>query len=202
MTALYRMEELSDVFVDACLRDGAGRLLFLSCYGCDTSIQQLLSAFHLPAAQGGLDSFHLVGADGQRHPVEVGEADRLDKLTGRLPRDNLFGNLAHAWVYDPRLRKADYANRVAWLVDRRDVLAGGELEQRIWGLYKQLSPVPLLDPWMRPLMTVTHEETVFALDDRSEFTPLGQVLAYRVQLQDDFLETVSRLVKSGVLALS
>jgi hypothetical protein len=202
MDTLYRMEELSDVFVDACLRDAAGRLLFVSCYGRDTSIQQLFSAFTLPASQGGFDCFHLAGPDRRRHPVEVGEADRLEKLTGRLPRDNLFGNLTHAWIYDPRLCQADYANRVVWLVDRKNGLQGSQLEQRIWDLYRQLSPVPLLDHWKRPLMDVTRGESVSALDEASTFVPLGDIGAYRIQLQDGFLDTVSTLVQTGALTLS
>ncbi len=201
MTALYRMEELSDVFVDACLRDAAGRLLFLSCYGRDTSIQQLFSAFSLPTSQGGLESFRLRDPGNRSHPVEVGEADRLNKLTGRLPRDNLFGNLAHAWVYDPRLCEADYANRVAWLVDRQEALQGDLLEQRIWGLYKQLSPVPLLDHWMGSLMSRTRDEAVSSLGEQSDYQPLGNLSAYRIQLQDGFLDTVSMLVREGVLTL-
>jgi hypothetical protein len=33
---LYRLREMADVFVDACVRDTSGDLLFLSCYGRDS----------------------------------------------------------------------------------------------------------------------------------------------------------------------
>lgn len=201
MDTLYSIDEISDVFVDACLRDAAGKLLFLSCYGRDTSIQQLFAAFSLPVSQGGFDSFRLLNSDNRSHPVEVGDADRLQKHTGRLPRDNLFGNLSHTWIYDPRLSEADYANRVAWLVDRKETLQGNQLEQRIWGLYKQLSPIPLLEHWMKPLMSRTGTETVSSLADQPGYAPLGELGAYRIQLQDGFLDTVSLLVKEGILTL-
>lgn len=201
MDTLYSIDEISDVFVDACLRDAAGRLLFLSCYGRDTSIQQLFAAFSLPASQGGFDNFRLLDSAKRSHSVEVGDADRLEKLTGRLPRDNLFGNLSHTWIYDPRLCEADYANRVAWLVDRKETLQGGQLEQRIWGLYKQLSPIPLLDHWMKPLMSRTRIETVSSLAEQPVYAPLGGLDAYRINLQDGFLDTVSQLVKEGILTL-
>ena len=204
MTKLYRFELLSDVFVDACLRDASGKLMFLSCYGRDTSIQQMFSAFTLPQSQGGLDTFQLrdTGGNGRRHSVDVGDAERLGKHTGRLPRDNLFGNLVHAWVYDLRLQQADYANRVAWLMDRKETLVGDRLGQRLWDVYRQLSPVPLLDHWREPLMNATSSEYVTPFNEQSTYEPLGDIAAYRVQLEDSFLDTVSALVKSRVLTLT
>ena len=40
---LFKLRELSDLFADACVRDEAGQLMFLSLYGRDTAIQQLLA---------------------------------------------------------------------------------------------------------------------------------------------------------------
>jgi hypothetical protein len=176
--------------------------MFLSCYGRDTSIQQMFSAFSLPQSQGGLDTFQLRDAGGRRHSVDVGDAERLGKHTGRLPRDNLFGNLVHAWVFDKRLQQADYANRVAWLMDRQVALAGERLEQRLWEVYRQLSPVPLLDHWRDPLMNATRSEFVTSFNEQSTYEPLGDIAAYRVQLEDSFLDTVSAMVKSRVLTLT
>ena len=198
---LFRLELLTDVFVDACLRDAAGNLLFLSCYCRDTSMQQMFSAFSLPQAQGGLDTFCLRGDDGRRHLVNVGDDDRLGKLTGRLPRDNLFGNLVHAWVFDRSLQQPDYANRIAWLMDRKAALAGEFLEQRIWAVYKLLSPVPLLEHWRNPLLQATRPAYVQDLDD-SSFPPLGDITAFRIHLGDQFLDTVSAMVKGGMLTLN
>jgi hypothetical protein len=200
-TPLFHLEPLSDLYVDACLRDGAGNLLFLSCVSRDTSLQQLFSAFSLPQSQGGLENFHLRGDDGRRHLVNVGDDERLGKLTGRLPRDNLFGNLVHAWVFDKALQQPDYSNRVAWLVDRKTALVGERLEQRIWDLYKLLSPVPLLEHWRDTLLRATKPAYVQALDD-STFPPLGDITAYRIHLGDLFLETVSAMVKGYKLTLN
>lgn len=202
MAKLYRFELLSDVFVDACLRDASGRLLFMSCYGRDTSMQQMFASFTLPQSQGGLDTFHLIDANKRRHAVDVGDADRLGKHTGRLPRDNLFGNLVHTWVFDQCLQRVDYANRIAWLMDRQSVLLdGNRLDRRIWEIYKQLSPVPLLDHWQRPLLAATSKASITAFNQGALYEPLGDIAAYRIQLEDSFLETVSAMVKSGVLTL-
>ena len=113
---LFKLRELSDLYADACVRDESGQLMFLSLYGRDTAIQQLLAAFTLKVREGGLNSFHLQDPDGQAQVVHVGNADRLEKFTGKLPRDNLFGNLVHVWLYDPALIRPDRSNRVAWVL--------------------------------------------------------------------------------------
>lgn len=44
---LYQIEEFSDIWADACLRDSEGRLMFLSVYGRDGVLMQMLAAFEL-----------------------------------------------------------------------------------------------------------------------------------------------------------
>ena len=85
------------------MRNEAGQLLFLSVFGRDTSIQQLLASFALGAKEGGLTQFKLQRPGAGDELVLIGDAGRLEKLTGRLPRQNLFGNLTHAWIFDPAL---------------------------------------------------------------------------------------------------
>ena len=114
---MYKLLEVSDIFADACVRDDGGNLLFASLYGRDGALLQLMSAFSLKRDAGGLDGFTLVDDAGERHVVSVPDVDRLDKLSGRLPKANLFGNLAHTWLYDKRLVKRDYVNRIAWVID-------------------------------------------------------------------------------------
>ena len=112
---MFRIKEVADVFVDACVRDEEGRLLLLSCFGRDTAIQQLFAAFYLKVSEGGLEVFHLLepnaDASDAGQAVRVGSAEGLQKLAGRLPRENVFGNLAHTWIYDPVIVRPDRATR-------------------------------------------------------------------------------------------
>lgn len=198
---LFKLRELSDLFADACVRDEAGQLMFLSLYGRDTAIQQLLAAFTLKVGEGGFDSFHLQDPAGESHLVHVGNADRLEKFTGKLPRDNLFGNLVHLWLYDPALIRPDRSNRVAWvLVDGADDPSDQSeaIRTRVWGLYKLLSPVPLLDDWRQAVLSRTGDEVVTLMGETS-YPPLGRITAARVSLPDHFPEIVSGMVKPGVL---
>jgi hypothetical protein len=201
MSSLFRFELLSEVYVDACLRDDSGKLLFMSCFGRDTSMQQMFAAFTLPPSSGGLATFNLRGSDNRRHAVDVGDADRLGKHTGRLS-SSLFGQLVHTWVFDKQLQELDHANRTAWLLDRRTVLTGACVDTRIWDICKALSPVPLLDHWQIPLLDAIREDSITAFDQTAIYPPLGDIVAYRIHLQDSFLERVSAMVKSHVLTLT
>jgi len=209
---MFRIKELGDVFVDACVRDQAGQLMFLSCYGRDGALQQLFASFALPPTQGGLTLFNLIevvereDADPLERPagqVNVGDASRLTKLSGRLPRDNLFGNLAQAWIYDPVLRVPDRVNRRAWLMrqGRFDRASRAAVLESIWTLYKLLSPVPLLDGWAQLLLRATHQESVTLMHQCRYCEPLGDVCAVRIALPEDFPERVSRMVQGGLLGL-
>lgn len=125
------------------------------------------------------------------------------KITGKLPRDNLFGNLVHLWLYDPALIRPDRGNRVAWvLVEGVDAPTDQSeaIWSLVWGLCKLLSPVPLLDTWQQAVLSRTGDEVVTLMGD-TPYPPLGRIAAARVSLPDHFPETVSGMVKAGDLAL-
>jgi hypothetical protein len=115
---MYFVADFPEVFADACLRDSAAVLKFLSVYGRDGSIMQCEAALQLGHREGGVCRFHLVGPDGLRHAVEFGNADRLTKLSGRLPRQNLFGPLTQVWMYDKALVELDRAHRIGCAMHR------------------------------------------------------------------------------------
>ena len=195
---LFKLKELSDLYADACVRDESGQLMFLSLYGRDTAIQQLLAAFTLKVTEGGLSAFHLQDPEGQAHVVYVGNAERLEKFTGKLPRDNLFGNLAHVWLYDPVLIRPDRSNRVAWVLVDSVHPGSNPLEviwDRAWALYKLLSPVPLLDTWQQAILLRTGGDVVTLMRETA-YPPLGRIGAHE-QLSEESARTLARWILDG-----
>ena len=59
--SLYRIEGYADLWVDACLRNDEGELMFLSFYGRDASAMQFIAAAELGSqAEAGISRFALV----------------------------------------------------------------------------------------------------------------------------------------------
>lgn len=202
---LYRVKEVADLFIDACVRDGNGQLLLLSLYGRDGTILKFLAGFSLPPTQGGLREFTVIDEDGHPSSVYVHNADRLEKLTGRLPKANVFGELVHAFIFDPGIAQADRANRIAWGV-YPTLDAGGQqlteavVKDRLWCQVKDLSPVPLLDAWRDEVLDLPGNSLVSWLRD-SLHPPLGDIEACRIELDDSFCERLSQAVREGRLEL-
>lgn len=200
---MFKVKELSDLFADACICNESGELVLLSCYGRDTAVQQLLAAFYLKPAEGGLGAITLVDemgkCDGAEYRIVV-KSDRLTKVTGRFPRQNLFGNLVHTWIFDPVIQKPDPALRSAWLLDASEGTPVSALRPRIWELIKELSPVPLLEHWGEVILSSV-PGLVRNLEE-SAYPPIGPVRALRVNLPEDFPDLVSSLVMNGQLQLA
>jgi len=201
---MYKLLEVSDLFADACVRDDGGNLLFASLYGRDGALLQLMSAFSLKRDAGGIDGFTLVDEAGERHVVSVPDVDRLDKLSGRLPKANLFGNLAHTWLYDKRLVKRDYVNRIAWVIDEAPVgdkaIVAEHIQDQAWQVMKDLSPIPLLDHWKSKVLEMTAASAIRILD-QSSYPPIGRVIGFRVELDDGFIDAISSAVRNMELTV-
>ena len=211
---MYRNEEFPEVWADACLRDSEGRFMFLSLYGRDGSLMQLMAAMDLGPAERGVQRFHLVGADGTRHLVDVGSASRLAKQSGRLPRQNLFGPLNHLWLFDKSLQTPDRANRIGWALHYDAGVPAGRagpaegtsamasLMDRVWQLVTTLSPVALQDHWREHILSWCADKGATQLMHSSLYPALGPVQAMRVSLTDHFPAFISQAVRERRLELA
>lgn len=188
---LLPIVELPGVFADALLRDERGGLLFCSLWGRDTAIQELLARLSVPVEEGGLRSLHVEAPQG----TETVHFDRMpttDKLSGRLPPKNLFGNLVQLWLYDRLAVEPDRANRRALLL-QRNVTHG---DAALWNLVRSVTHLPLLDHWNEVVLDVFRQN--------DWIRPLRgiQVDAVFVDLGSDAVEVeISRLVREGRLLL-
>ncbi len=191
---MFVLSEQSDVFIDAMASDHHAQLLFLSVYGRDTSVQQLMARLHQASREGGIDQLTAVERLGARPALQVmvGDPKRLEKATGRLPRTGLLGNLVHTWIFDPAVLAVDHAARAAWILEPE--IDKARLLGEAWRLIKDLSPVPLLDEWQE--LVTRH------VQGRGGFvTPqcVGRIHAFRIELAEDFPAWVSQSVQEGRL---
>lgn len=195
---MHVLVEQSDVFVDAMASDHHAQLLFVSVYGRDTSVQQFMARLHQSSRDGGVDQLTALPHYGAKPDLQVlvGDPKRLEKVTGRMPKTGLLGNLVHAWIFDPAVQLVDHATRSAWLFNHRTTAALDEdaLKAQAWKLVKDLSAVPLLDTWAEATLRHVQASGGFISPQC-----IGSIFAVRIALNDDFPAWVSRGVQDGLL---
>lgn len=216
---LYSIERCTDTYVDACLRDEAGRLLLMSVYGRDTAIRELQARIQLGAShQDGLGEMILKPVEevGSRIPqrVLIGSAKDLDKITGRLP-SCVYGNLTHMWLFNPVLKTPQKGADVAWvvqpLIDGDGVVdRTRELRQRMWSAVTHLSSIPLLPHWSDIVIAALSKQgMLITMGERGNeqvhpllSAPIGNFAVCKVQLdQEKMAAIVTDLVRRGRLTL-
>ena len=132
------------VFADALALDGSV-LLFLSLWGRDTAVQELLARLSLPEKEGGIRLLRV----GDRQ-ILMTDPERLEKLSGRMPKGNLFGDVTHLWLYDRMLTPKGRNHGRGALLQR----AGYPVEpERLWSVVMETSGLPLLPHWRDPLLS-------------------------------------------------
>jgi hypothetical protein len=217
---LYEITQVAEVYADAMLRDANGELMFLSCYGRDTAIKELMARIHLQGGKEGISQLTLVQRENgdQNREMATGYLMRPKELvyhSGRLPR-GLFGQLVHAWIYHPCLLAPDKGAQMAWVIEHRfdqetsttdDHLQ--RLRDKVWHCVKELSSVPLLDHWQTPVLSHIWDDMVFELgvSHTADYSPrlsvpIGAISACKVTLSDQFPQRICHLVRSGQLTLN
>lgn len=194
---LLRVEDVSDVFCDALMTDNAS-VLFMSLWGRDTALQELLARLTLKSGDGCLRGVHIGG-----RYVDMSNADSLEKYSGRLSTSSLLGPTAHLWLYDPIVLAPDRANRRAVLLHRGS--PGPEADSRLWALVRELCHLPLLDTWREQVMAeFIDNEWVRTLTGYAwEGLIKGHGMAgYATDLSSPLIETfISNAVRQGALAI-
>lgn len=159
-TPLLTLDEVHGIFCDALVNDHDDLLIFASFWGRDTAIQELLARLTLSSHEGGISQ--LTCSDQRRQISRLGNPDRLDKLTGRMPKVNIFGDMVQLMLFDKRVREPDYANQKAyWLIDNRQTPVLTSLnngENDAWHLFKSVCHLPMLDEWRDTIIALLKAE--------------------------------------------
>lgn len=189
---LHTISEIEGVFTDAFITDNDGALLFLSCYGRDTSVQEFLARLTIPKHQHSIRDFKI--NDGNRdYYIKVPLPEKLDKYSCRVGSD-IFQNLTQIWIYDKSVMKHDIANRRVY-----QLFSETQKCPDPWPLIKSVCSVPLLDCWREPIIKLfsDYRWCEFISDECG----VG-MRALKIDLSDpDVEDVVSNLVKTEVLTL-
>ena len=189
---LFKVDEISDLYVDSYLTDEHGNLIFVSFWGRDITINEFIARITLNDAEYGIRKFHLIDPDtGIEKSVHISNKDDLEKHTGRVTT-KVFGDMVQGFIYEKMTIKPDYQSGKAL------ILFVGDDEPDTWDLVKEVCHIPLIDHWKESLL-----ET---FSDQGNDTPWIKKLtgvginAIRIEFDQESLEeVVSDQIQNGQL---
>jgi hypothetical protein len=191
---LFTIKQVAEIYVDAVVKDDSHQLLFLSAWGHDTAIQELIAKLTLPLKEGGLSNLTLYDADQKPYFVDIDQRDCLEKHSGRGAKDALFYGLTHVWIYNRTARYVDRANQRCMLLKKAEE-SEKQFAQRLWQAIREVSTIPLLPHWDSLIAYFRKEQWI------QSFTGQG-IDAVKIDLSSQDVEAfISLLVKKGELAL-
>ena len=185
---MYELKEIRGLYVDACIARSDKTLAFLSVFGRDTAMHQLRAAITLADQARGLSSLECVKEGRPSFKVLLDNhsflSDELRTRTKIAP----YGAMGHCFIVDARCREIDKANGRATLLLQN----ANQLDEAVWQIISELSPVALLPHWQVAVMQ--HIEGLC--------TPLigiGSVKGVDIALPEGFEYRIGSLVRQKVL---
>lgn len=140
------MDFSRSVFCDALLTRPNDELLFMSVWGRDTDITELLARLTLPDHPDGIRRF--TGKDSITEiSATVPSPKLLGKQQGRAP-GSVFGDLIRLFIFNKSLEAPDRKSREAWAIYRASEMNKVD----VWPLVQDTCHVPLLPSWKDPVL--------------------------------------------------
>ena len=190
MADLMTLSAIPNVYADAYLADDSGHLLFLSVWGRDTALQELIARLQLPRSENGIREFTL-RQDDFKCMVQVPNVDELDKMTTKTPSHTVFGTLTQLWIFDKRAVRPDRVNQRALMLYDPEA---GPVDP--WCLLKAVCPLPLLDEWKTILLERCWQQGW--IKDLNNGTG---VAGLSIELNDELEFSMTELIQHGALTL-
>ncbi|MCL2591650.1 MAG: hypothetical protein FWD67_12485 [Betaproteobacteria bacterium] len=192
---LFQIDEFSDLQADACVLDENLNLVFVSLWGRDTAIQQLLAKLTIGNKEGGMRQFHIVV--GQHSiPVEVPNVERLSKQSARSFRRTLFGSMTNLWLYHKLAVEPDKASGRAFALLPTET---ANVDDRLWSLVQNCCGLPLMAHW-KDVVLATLQTDGMLTKLPSAF---GHVQGYKLAVDLPKLEArMTALIREGTLGIS
>lgn len=190
---MLTLDCISNVFCDALLTDRESRLMFMSIWGRDTTLQELLARLTLSEHEQGIRSFVAAG-DGVKIPVQVPDVWLIEKQQARLGHHGLFGELVQVFIYVRTLVTPDRVAQKAWSLYR---LEDTETEPDLWPLIVDTCHLPLLEHWRPTVIDAFQQNGWISRLSGYRMAALGIDLG-----SDEVQHCIETLVMDGLLPLA
>lgn len=191
---MIHIKQQANVFCDGFVANDTG-LLFASFWGRNTSLQQFLARMELPIHEDGINELTFELSKETSQTFFLQSVKNMQKLSGRVPNTIYDKDLSQVFIYDKSTIKIDCAAYKATILYFDTIQIDN---QSIWKLLKELSPIPLLDTWMTPIINKCYQDGYL-----NNVNGFGGVSALIVNLHDtDFEWSISKMIKDQTLLVA
>jgi len=205
--ALASILECPDLLVDACVVDKQTHdLIFISVWGRDTAVQQLLARLTLDStAAESLKSGIGLKIGKYTRPVFFHDTEQIEKRTSREYPGTLFGSLLNLWLFHRQCTAPDSSQHSAYVLlqnakaqDAEPAISRlGDLSQatrqRLASALLNLAPFPILPEWADAALDEVQKQQMLSQQE----TLFGDLCCYRLHLDVERLEqAVSGLIRN------
>jgi hypothetical protein len=201
MNTLLTLFNVEGIFCDALVNDDQDGLIFASLWGRDTTIQELLARLTLSSSEGGISKLIFKEPNKSLKTVHLGDQNRLDKLTGRMPKTNILGDMVQLMLFDRLVQTPDYANQKGYLLfdDRQQsvqLIDNEHNENKTWHLFKSICHLPMLDEWQYTI------DRLLKAENWMKFYPGFCASAIAIDLPEaEFDQKISQMIIDGELTI-
>jgi len=209
-TVLGRILECPDVSVDACVVDTQSHdLIFMSVWGRDTAIQQLLARLTLDSnAPESLKSGIGLKVGNDTRSVFFHDTDQLEKRMSREYPGTLFGSMLNLWLFHPLCYRVDRSQHSTYVLLQTPKTGKAEpassgldnlpqgTKQRLASALLNLAPFPILPQWAEAALVEVQKQNMLS----QQATLFGDLVCYQLHLDVELLEqAISRLIRNHQL---
>jgi len=193
----FILKDIPDLLCDCLVIDSDNNLVFLSVWGRDTAMQELLAKLTIGSSSNvGLTDIRLVNRLNLRFHAKLPKDSEYDKKTQKFQHPR-FGTLNHAWIFDKRIKQPCRENQSAMLMFEENT-SPDMINRSILQTIKQLTSIPLLDHWQASVIEIAKDNDMIKTNK-----VLGRPMrSFTINLNENIMvDKVSELIQNKTLTL-
>lgn len=191
------LKDIPDLLCDGCVVDSDDNLIFLSVWGRDTAMQELLGKLTIGGSSNmGLTEIRLLNRFNLQSHAKLTKDREYDKRTQKFQHPQ-FGMLNHVWIFDIRMKTPCRTSQSAI------VMFDGEIHQAViddclFENIKHLTSIPLLDHWKSAVLGIAKAHDMI----KDNMVLCRQLKSMTIRINEPVLaEHIGHLIKKNVLTL-
>ncbi|WP_392562277.1 hypothetical protein RHO12_01970 [Orbus sturtevantii] len=193
----FTLKDIPDLLCDSYIVDSNDNLVFLSVWGRDTAMQELLAKLTIGSSSNvGLTDIRLVNRLNLLFHAKLTNDSEYNKKTQKFYHSQ-FGTLNHAWIFDKRIKQPCRENQSAMLMFEENTSPDMN-NMSIFQTIKQLTSIPLLDHWQTSVIEIAKDNDMIKAN-----LVLGRpIQSFTINLNENIMvDKVSELIQNKTLTL-